>query len=733
MFIAFKGFKVDTNFLNIFPSHAERGEFYQANAKYEATFENDILIFVSHATREEAIAGANELVQRASVQEIFSSLQIKFAGENFDQWVPFLYSKRQNLLTSQQRELIQEGRSQEVLQKALTNIYSPMGMTSQIETDPLNLFQDYFLNTAANFQVKPFNGYLISDQEGKYSVFIRAKINRSAVSFNKDLIDFYETIKTEYQGKNREVAFFGAALFSAFGSEKSMEEVSLYGTLSFVAVIALLIWAFSSVVPVIASLFTVSISVAAGLIAVMWIYSSVHILSILLGISILGIVTDYCTHFFSKGFDSNIKSSEQAIEKIKGALRMGFLTNVLTYLCFYFTDLLVLKQLAIFTIAGIFTTYVTVVACFPLIKFKSIPMGKLAYAEGFFVFWKKIGYWKSISGVAMIALLLIVAQKGARFDDNVKLLQSVPQILKDDEAQVQKLLGSARSSAYFLVRGKTADEVLRKEEQLIPELRKKSLKVIALSNFVPSLERQKNNKESYQKLRPVVESFYKTLGLQKEAAIKNLFSQKNEEFTVADLLQSSSQFPLAQNWLGQIGDDFYSVVNLNGDAKYEDLKTFENQDIHLMNKAVDLSHFLQVLRETIIGQFAVVLVLLASCLLIFWGWRRAVFILFPPVLSALITAFAMQAIYGYLNLFNVLAMILIFCLGMDYSVFFSQSKGSTKATHVGIFISVLSTVGSFGVLGLSSTYAVSSFGVTVFFGICLCYLLSPLAAGAEDV
>jgi predicted exporter len=69
---------------------------------------------------------------------------------------------------------------------------------------------------------------------------------------------------------------------------------------------------------------------------------------------------------------------------------------------------------------------------------------------------------------------------------------------------------------------------------------------------------------------------------------------------------------------------------------------------------------------------------------------------------------------------------------MDYSVFFSQSKNSTEATHVGILISFLSTVGSFGVLGLSSTYAVSSFGLSVFVGICLCYLLSPLAAGGDD-
>jgi predicted exporter len=732
LFIGVKGFQINTDFLSIFPKHTERGGFYKANALYEANFENELLVLIKGPDREQAIQAAEKLALEIAKEDIFASVKLKFAGDKSSQWVPYLYSKRKALLTSNQMTLIKDKQTQVILMKALNNIYSPVGVTSQLGTDPLNLFQDYFLGTSANFLLKPYNGYLIADKDDASAVFMRVLLNTKASSFNERLISFYEKTKQSTLHKDVGIYFFGASLFSAFGSEKSMDEVNLYGTLSFVAVIALLIWCFSSVVPILASLFTIVISVGAGLVAVMLVYSSVHILSILLGISILGIVTDYCTHFFAKGFDENLHSSEEVMKKIKGALGMGFLTNVFTYLCFYFTDLVVLKQLSIFTIAGIFTTYLTVLALFPRFRFRKLKVGKLGKVAVLSSLWDRFGIWKSMATISFVIVAGFVIFKGLSFNDDVKLLQTVPAVLKDDETKVFDFIGAKNSSSYFLIKGSTPNEVLAQEEILTQKLQGKSFKSVAFSNFVPSIEKQQESLLLYKDLEGVVRDFYKQLKIQDTAKVKSLFQDQPTVFSVQDLLTTSSDFPAAMNWLGKVDDSYYSVVNVTGNADYQELKKMESDSAHLMSKAIDLSHVLQLLRETITGQFTFVLLSLAALLLIVWGPKRAFFILFPPVASAAATLIIVQAVAGYLNLFNVLAVILIFCLGMDYSVFFSQSKNSTEATHVGILISFLSTVGSFGVLGLSSTYAVSSFGLSVFVGICLCYLLSPLAAGGDD-
>jgi Predicted exporter len=731
VYVGIQGFKIDTDFLSIFPSHAERGGFYQASAQYESNFTNEILVFVQNADRDKAIAAAEELSKKISQNEIFSSVKLKFSGNAQDQWVPFLYSKRQALLTPEQTRNIESGQSQIILNKALTNIYSPMGLTTQLGTDPLNLFQDFFLNTAANFSVKPFNGYLISEKDGKYAVFMRVKINRNAYSFNADLIEFYEGQKAEYTAKGTDLHFLGASLFSAFGSEKSMREVNLYGGLSFTAVMLLLVWAFSSAIPVIATLATIGISVGTGLVAVMLVYSSVHVLSIVLGISVLGIVTDYCTHFFAKGFDEKLENNEQVMKKIKGALVLGFLTNTLTYLCFYFTDLIVLKQLAIFTIAGIFTTFLTVIGVFPKFKFRRLHSKGLDKVVVISNIWNRVGHKKAMITIFVIVLVGLVLTRGLKFNDDIKLLQSVPTVLKNDETKVTELLGIKRSASYFIVKGTSVEDVLKKEEALSAKMRENNVKALAISNFSPSLERQKQSLTDYQKLEPIVKEFYKTINYNDQSKIKALFVNAPTPFVPSNLLATSSEFPLAMNWLGKINGEQFSVVTVGGDANLEILKALETEDVHLISKAADLSNFMQVLRETITGQFAYVIAALLLLLVLWWGWKRAFYILYAPVVSAIATMLFIRICYGYLNLFNVLAVILIFCLGMDYSVFFSQSKESTRATHVGILISFISTIEAFGVLSMSSTYAVSSFGVSVFVGICLCYLLSPLAAGAE--
>src|SRR5690606_32344619 len=162
----------------------------------------------------------------------------------------------------------------------------------------------------------------------------------------------------------------------------------------------------------------------AGIIAVLFVYSSFHILSVLLGISVLGIVTDYCTHFFSKSYDRNVKSSQDAITKIKSALGIGFLTNLLIYLCFYFTDLVVLKQLSIFTIAGIFTTYLTVLAFFPILPLKPLNPGRFSWVTRLRYSTNRVVKSSIMIGTVLVIGVGYLISGGFNFNDDVRLLQN---------------------------------------------------------------------------------------------------------------------------------------------------------------------------------------------------------------------------------------------------------------------------------------------------------------------
>ena len=94
---------------------------------------------------------------------------------------------------------------------------------------------------------------------------------------------------------------------------------------------------------------------------------------------------------------------------------------------------------------------------------------------------------------------------------------------------------------------------------------------------------------------------------------------------------------------------------------------------------------------------------------------------------------AITAISGTpLNLFNLLALILILGIGIDYSLFFAELKPTDnnhhrRSTLLAITLSALTTVLSFGLLALSATQAIHSFGITVLTGIIIAWLLAPLA------
>jgi predicted exporter len=114
-----------------------------------------------------------------------------------------------------------------------------------------------------------------------------------------------------------------------------------------------------------------------------------------------------------------------------------------------------------------------------------------------------------------------------------------------------------------------------------------------------------------------------------------------------------------------------------------------------------------------------------------YGLRRAAAVLAPPVLAGLLALALVSLGGGALNLFNFLALILVLGIGIDFTIFVAESRHDLASTMFAITLSALTTILSFGLLSLSSTFAVHSFGITVLIGIACAYLLCPAAIMAR--
>jgi predicted exporter len=124
-------------------------------------------------------------------------------------------------------------------------------------------------------------------------------------------------------------------------------------------------------------------------------------------------------------------------------------------------------------------------------------------------------------------------------------------------------------------------------------------------------------------------------------------------------------------------------------------------------------HFRQQSALYVFASYALLLVLLGFR----YGISGALQILWP-VLVATLTVLALAGITGTpFNLFSVLALILVAGMGIDYGIFLRESAVVPAETLLAVIMSALTTLLAFGLLALSKTTAISSFGWVIVTGI----------------
>jgi len=81
-----------------------------------------------------------------------------------------------------------------------------------------------------------------------------------------------------------------------------------------------------------------------------------------------------------------------------------------------------------------------------------------------------------------------------------------------------------------------------------------------------------------------------------------------------------------------------------------------------------------------------------------------------------------------LTLFGLFGLVLVTAIGVDYAILMRERIGGAAVSLVGTLLAAVTTWLSFGLLALSSTPAVSNFGLAVGLGLVFAFALAPWAA-----
>ena len=318
------------------------------------------------------------------------------------------------------------------------------------------------------------------------------------------------------------------------------------------------------------------------------------------------------------------------------------------------------------------------------------------------------------------------------FDDDVRQLQALPTSLKTQESFIKSVTKLSFDKEMLLVTADSEEELLQKIETVDLKLSnlvtKGHLKEFqSIAQNIPSVKTQFENFRLVSDLfRSQKNSLMGALSLKTEVTISEKFTPLLMEEYLTSSVSKQDRFL----WLGEIEGKFASIILLK-DLKSTEFLTplLEDHDRLSLNKAREVS--------TIFASYRVKITILLFCsyfligcfLLYRYGFKKSFLILSPPMIAGGV-GLAITGLIGIpFTIFNLLGLILILGIGIDYTLFFAEEKelDKEKSTFYSISLSALTTILSFGLLALSETAAIKGFGITIFTGIFVAWLLSPMA------
>lgn len=707
----------------------------------DAELGSRLLFFVGHADLDVAKNAAETLGAALSNDPLLATVTIRVDESQYTDMVGFYYRYRSKILSDSQLERI-ENDPESIEADAAAKLYSPFG-AGNLATDPFFLFADSMQALQPSSSALIFDdGYLRAEKGGLDYVFVMATLVSPTLSITEQ-----ESLARHINGTldgieasepKLEILKTGFSFYAHEATQSAKGEISTIGVGSLIGLLLLVVSTFRSFRPL--SLIVVSI-VAGCVIALAFtlsVFGFVHLFTLVFGASLIGVSVDYSFHYIADdAFGGENWTPQRGLNNIFMGITLGLATSILAYLALTVAPFPGLQQLAVFSSAGLIGAWITLFAMTRLIQRRFVIHERsmaLRFASGFLGIWQQHFSRHQVIFLGVLAVIIIAAWRTVDVNDDVRMLQSQPPQLVAQEAAIQELLGVAQAGTFILMSATDEQSLLEREEalrvsldELIAEGSLGSYQ--AVSRWVPSRLRQARSQQTYSELlESRLLAWFAAIDVDQEDARVALaeLTQDTPSLDVTTWLQHRTSEQFRHLWLETGGDDVASMVLLFG---VDDIDALP--DVTVINKGRELSALFGEYRSRVAQVLVAAYLVILLGLTTRYGLRRAAILLIPPVFAGLLALTLISLAGETLNLFHFLALILVLGIGIDFTLFVAEAKHELTSTVFAITLSALTTMLSFGLLSLSSTFAVHSFGLTVLIGIAFAYLLSPVAIGAR--
>lgn len=634
---------------------------------------------------------------------------------------------RFNLLTPAQQEALTSGNSQQIAEEAQRKLYQFGNGVRLVpfNDDPLGWYSEYLLSGLDNM-----NG-----EEGEE---LPASVNTFSVMFNNypaslsEQETLYQQIKEiEAQVEAQfdvDILHSGMFFFAVDSAQSAKSDIQLIAVGSGVGVLVLMLLVFRSLLPLMLSLTSIAIGVGFGVLASIAAFGSVHILTIVFGASLIGIVVDYSLHYFYH-FLSQSDEQQQPHSEKAGTLFRAMLLSVVTSLVGYgalsLSELTILKKIALFSCSGLVMAWLSVMIFGPFIVKRPIE-ARQTLLSGLINLMQKIFARRpallAVGGVAAaIGCGVFIFTGNTAVNDDPRRFFHVSPSLLQQEQDVASLTQVYEPGRYLLVRGDTPQDIFDALTSLYKVLEDDSQGLSSILDWLPSPKEQRENyvlQGSLYASGGALDAFSGKLGMPDSTfdAVKRQYT--NAEKSVISFSDLMEQLPsLPPLWIAHDGG-LYSFALIKKNSNLAGIETASQsvRNVTYVNTLANASQALQQQREAGTQLLVLAYGLIALLLLLYYRKVSAVMLLLVPAAASLIAVAMVLAMGQALTIFHVMALFLVLGLGMDYIIFAKEMANQRRTTQQAILLSAVTSLLSFGLLAFSSMPIVQAFGSIILIG-----------------
>lgn len=660
----------------------------------------------------------------------------------FDQARDFYAPYRDRLLTPAQREQLAGTDPADLSNQALASLYGPMGAPRLTgwSRDPLSLWPQWWQQQAEAAGLRMGEDGLL-EAEGRHWAVLQYDTRVSAFKLDGEphlggLLD-RAAAAARAVAPDLEILHAGVPLHAEAAAVQARQEINTIGWGSLAAVLLLVWLAFRSLRPILLVGISLLIGCGVALAVTVLVFGKVHVLTLVFGASLVGVAEDYGIHWFASRQAAPAQRRWSLLRYLLPGLGLALLTSALAYLALGLAPFPGLRQMALFSVVGLAAAFLTVIFWFPWLDGGRIRQTRFAGWLG-----NTLDRWPRLQGrplLLFVGVALALSAVGIlrlQADDDLRSLQSSPPALMAEQIRLSRLLGMPSPAQFYLVQGTDAAQLLQREEALTTRLRALAGEdriggYRAVSDWLPSPAQQRQDALLTARVEqrvvadvatavgePLHRPAFDDAPLQPEAVMASPVSQ-----------------PFRHLWLGPVGGQPTSVVMIDDGGHADVLPVLQAAaeglpGVRWVDRTADFSQLLGHYRKLMSGLILVGVGLIFAAL--WWRYRGLAWRVITPTLLAMALTLGLLGLSGQsLQLFNVLALMLLLGMGIDYGIFLVEHRGDPSA-WLAVCVGAASTWLSFGLLGLSATPALRAFGLTLLFGIGLVWLVSPLFRPAAD-